>query len=375
MLLFVDWFEPAYKAGGPIRSSVNFVEHMKGEYEIYVFTSDRDLGQSTPLSAVLIDQWTEFSPGVKVMYASPGKQGLNSIRQLIKSVAPEFIYLNSVFSKSYTIYPLLAAYSRGLQGIKWVMSPRGMLRPSALKFKALKKRFFLNLFRISGMSNKILFLATDQHEAEDVRKIFPRSQISIASNFGTALLPNSTPVEKEAGILKVIFVGRIHPIKNLHFLLQAMKAIRGKVELTIVGVLEDRGYWQQCEEIIRSYPSTIEVAYKGDLPFHELGRLTAGQHIFALPTHGENFGHAIFEALNHGKPVLISDQTPWRKLEEQKAGWDLPLDSPEEFTKRLQQAIDWSQQEYNQWSQAAWELAMKAADDSKLKQAYKKIFD
>ena len=34
-------------------------------------------------------------------------------------------------------------------------------------------------------------------------------------------------------------------------------------------------------------------------------------HLFFLPTLGENFGHAIFEALSVGVPVLISDQTPW----------------------------------------------------------------
>ncbi len=374
-MLFVDWFEPAYKAGGPIRSSVNFVEHMKSEYEILVFTSDRDLGQSEPLPGILIDQWTEFSPGVKIMYASPAKQSLTAIRAMIHTLSPDFIYLNSVFSKSYSIYPLLAACFGRKPVVKCILSPRGMLRPSALQFKSFKKKFFLTLFRLSGISGRIRFLATDQSEAEDVRKIFPKAGISVASNFGTALLPYSTPIAKQTGKLRVIFVGRIHPIKNLHFLLDSMRQVKGELELIVAGVLEDRAYWQQCEEIIRSYPPAIRVTYNGDVPFRELGQLTAAQHIFALPTRGENFGHAIFEALNHGKPVLISDQTPWRKLEEQQAGWDLPLDDKSAFTNRLQQAIDWSQQEYDKWSQGAWQLASRAADDTQLKQAYKKIFD
>ena len=41
----------------------------------------------------------------------------------------------------------------------------------------------------------------------------------------------------------------------------------------------------------------------------------ARSDVFLLPTGGENFGHAIFEALSCGVPVLISDQTPWRGLE------------------------------------------------------------
>ena len=375
ILLFVDWFEPAYKAGGPIRSSVNFVEHMKSDYEIFVFTADRDLGQTEPLKNITLNQWVTFVPGVQVFYASPDRQGYSNIRDVIKSLSPDFVYLNSVFSKSFSIYPLLVFYFNKLPGSKLVLSPRGMLRPSALQFKAGKKKVFLSFFKLTGISRKIRFLATDKSEAADVCKVFPDADVSVASNFGTALLPYREPIEKTTGSLQIIFVGRIHPIKNLDFLLKALKQVKGTVKLTIVGVLEDKEYWQQCGEIIRSYPSTIQVDYKGDLPFHELGRLTARQHIFALPTQGENFGHAIFEALNHGKPALISDQTPWRNLKEQKAGWDLPLSSPDLFADSLQTAVNWTQQEYNEWSKGAWLLASGAADDTILKQAYKKIFD
>ena len=61
----------------------------------------------------------------------------------------------------------------------------------------------------------------------------------------------------------------------------------------------------------------------------------ARSDVFLLPTGGENFGHAIFEALSCGVPVLISDQTPWRGLEALKAGWDLPLARPEAFVAAL----------------------------------------
>ena len=44
ILLFADWYEPGYKAGGPIRSCANFVHNMQSEYSVYVFTTDRDLG-------------------------------------------------------------------------------------------------------------------------------------------------------------------------------------------------------------------------------------------------------------------------------------------------------------------------------------------
>jgi glycosyltransferase involved in cell wall biosynthesis len=61
----------------------------------------------------------------------------------------------------------------------------------------------------------------------------------------------------------------------------------------------------------------------------------AGYDLFLLPTRGENFGHAIFDALEVGLPVLISDQTPWRDLERIGAGWSLPLADPDRFAATI----------------------------------------
>jgi len=62
----------------------------------------------------------------------------------------------------------------------------------------------------------------------------------------------------------------------------------------------------------------------------------ARSDLFLLPTGGENFGHAIFEALCCGVPALISDRTPWRGLAARKAGWDLPLSDASAFVAALE---------------------------------------
>ena len=48
ILLFTDWYEPGYKAGGPIQSTRNFVVAMHELYSISVITSDTDLGETKP---------------------------------------------------------------------------------------------------------------------------------------------------------------------------------------------------------------------------------------------------------------------------------------------------------------------------------------
>ncbi len=373
ILILSDWFEPAYKAGGPIRSTVNFVQHMKEDYSLFVFTSDRDLHADEPMPGILVDSWQEYASNVKIFYASPSKTRFNSIKEIIRSVDPDFIYLNSFFSTSFAIYPLLIKRLWKIRATV-VVSPRGMLKPSALQFKAAKKKLFLFFFRLLGIHRRIRFLATDKNEQADIIKQFPHSDTWVASNFGAPLPVYEKTLVKNPGSLAIVFIGRIHPIKNLDFLLRALHSTKGIISLTIVGVLENQEYWNNCKQIIASLPSSIETKYTGDLPYHQLGKVISNHHIFALPTQGENFGHAIFEALSFGKPVVISDQTPWRALQSSKAGWDLSLTDITSFTNALQTAVNWEQKEYNEWSYAAWQKAGSVADHSILIEQYKKIF-
>ena len=373
ILVMIDWFDPAYKAGGPIRSCVNFVTHMKEEYELFVFTSDRDLGMQSPLPDIRTDEWIAHNSGALVFYASPRKLNFAGMREVIKSIQPHFIYLNSFFSKYFAIYPLLISrYCESNAAM--VLAPRGMLKPSALQFKSIKKKFFLGLIKLMGLHANTRFHATDDEEVKDIRCHFPENPVSFASSFSETVPARQVALKKESGTLAVLFIGRIHPIKNLHFLLNALKQVNGTIRLTIVGVLEQPSYWNDCQEIINSFPSTVRANYIGEVPHDQLPAIINDHHILALPTQGENFGHAIFEALSEGKPVLISDQTPWRNLRPQNAGWDLDLNQPLLFSQALQEAINWNYETYSLWSEAAYTRASQYADQSKLIERYKKIF-
>src|ERR1700742_1384694 len=101
ILLFADWYEPGFKAGGPIRSCVNFVNNMQGEYNVYVFTTDRDLASDKPYEKIETDKWTSVSDSVSVYYCSPQNLSWKNIKDQIISLNPDFIYLNSMFSKYF----------------------------------------------------------------------------------------------------------------------------------------------------------------------------------------------------------------------------------------------------------------------------------
>lgn len=373
ILVFADWYDPGFKAGGPIRSCVNFSDNMNQDYEVFVFTSDRDLGATEPYANVEADKWIRLN-GIAIFYASPSFLRWKNIRGIFKEIEPAFVYLNSMYSRYFSVYPLLVNLL-GLTTGNVVLAPRGMLKKTALQFKARKKKMFLHIFRILGIHKKIVFHTTDLTETNDAKKIFGAEIKCVqVSNFPPPQKAVLEDVEKSKHIIRVIFVGRIHAIKNLALLLQFVKQMRASVVLTIVGTVEDQLYWDKCQALIKSFPENIQVTFKKDIPNAEIRELIAAHHIFALPTEGENFGHAIFEALSVGRPVLISDQTPWRNLSQVNAGWDLPLNAPEAFVDTLNEVAAMDNEAFRVWARGAWQLANDYITKSDLKSQYLKLF-
>lgn len=374
ILIFTQWYTPGYKAGGPIRSIQNFIDLLGDSYEIFVFTGDRDLGDSHPFPDIKVNTWIQMDLKYSILYTDLQHLKTSQFIQSYKTVDPDIIYLNSMFSYHFFLLPLMAARKLGWQN-KIILAPRGMLKSTALKFKKLKKKLFIEFLKRSGFLNGIRFQATNKHEADDIRRYL---------NIGTDrifILDNAPypagdlqPIIKEKGQLDIIFLGRIHPIKGLDFLLKALSHVDSSVNLEIVGSMEDQAYYASCEGIIKTLPPNIKVKFSGNLPFDEARVRLMHNHILALPTHGENFGHAIFESLSAGRPVLISDQTPWRNLEKKGIGWDLRLDHPEAFSRAIQKIASMGQEEYNSMSQKSFEFSKNYIHESNLKEKYLSSF-
>lgn len=372
ILLFTDWYEPGFKAGGPIRSCVNFADQMKGDYELYIFTGDRDLRDADPYPEIEVNTWME-KDGLQVFYASPAALNWENIIVLIRRVKPDYLYLNSMYSRYFTIYPLLMK-RLGMIKAQVVLAPRGMLKSTAVQYKTGKKKIFFRLLKWLRVAREITFHATDATEVNDTKRLFGNNiNVTQIANFSPQQQALQ-PISKMPGIVRMIFSGRVHPIKNLLFLLRCLQSVSGEITLTIVASVEDEGYWKKCKALIKTFPKAVTVELQQDVPHHQVAQLINEHHLFVLPSRGENFGHAIFEALAAGRPVLISDQTPWRNLQEQHAGWDLPLDDPSAFVQVLQQVADMNNDEFQQWSTGAWQYAKDFAASSGLKKKYREMF-
>ncbi|HRP57664.1 glycosyltransferase family 4 protein [Agriterribacter sp.] len=375
IMLFTDWYEPAFKAGGPIRSCVNFAAHMKEDHDIYIFTGDRDLGDEHAYPQVETNRWIKRN-GVQVCYASPGALNWENILVQVQDIKPDYIYLNNMYSRYFTIYPLLMK-RLGFIKAKVVLAPRGMLQQGAIQFKSGKKKTFLAALNFLGVSKYIHAHATDEQEKKDIYTYLPSvNNVTVIPNFSPAAQPELTYLKKNKGEIRAVFISRVAPKKNILFFLSLLFQLPAATQLdfTIRGAVEDEQYWQQCIDAAKALPENISVQYEGPVNNNEVTTVIQQHHLFVLPTLGENFGHAIFEALSAGRPVLISDQTPWRNLQEQHAGWDLPLTDEKAFVQVLQEVADMDDEAYQQWSAGAWQYAKNFTESANLKEKYKELF-
>jgi len=370
----IDWFAPGYKAGGPIQSCVNIAYALKDDFDIYVLTTDTDHGENEPYPNIPSGQWiTNIDPKINVYYAKKATLTLQELGRQINTVQPDFIYLNNVFSPYFVLYPLWLKYTGKIKN-KVIVCPRGSLYDSALSVKSYKKKPFLLLFKLLGIHKRILFHATNDREKEAILRYFPGSSVCIADNLPNINQPKFISCNKDKGELRCIFVARVVAIKNLLFLLDVLEKTGAGIKLTVVGPLEDIVYWEACKNKIVQLPDNITVTYAGTKPNEQLMRILQEHHLFVLPTTGENFGHAIFESMLAGRPVLISDQTPWLQLNEKKIGWDIPLNDPEAFINAIETAAKWDQLQFDEYANATWVFANSFVTNPQLQEQYNQLF-
>jgi glycosyltransferase involved in cell wall biosynthesis len=345
------------------------VENLKEEYDFFVFTADTDFGESSPMPDIKVDQWLE-QDGVNVYYHSKGMMSYKKVKSVINEIDPNRIYLNSMFSNM--IKPILAGY----QSEKIIIAPRGMLSSSALAVKPIRKFLYLWFLRTFGFAKYLNFHATSDQEVKDIQRIFPNAKsITIAGNIPVKVDATLPQLIKTSNSIQLVFTGRMHPIKNLHVLLQALKNVKGQIVLNIIATKEDVYYLDKCQQIAKEFGSHIQVNWLLDLPHHQIKSQLQSAHFFVLLSEVESFGHAIFEALAVGCPVFISDQTPWKNLQEKKAGWDLPISDLNLISTSLQQLVEMDDEEWQLYRNGSLNLAESYVEQLNVNKEYRILFE
>jgi len=372
--VFVEYYLPGFRAGGPMRSISSLVEQLGDEIDFHVVTRDRDEGSDAPYPDCAPGAWVPVGKA-RVRYLSPSQLTMRHLVAAVREAQAQAVYLNSFFAPMSL--RLLAARRFGaLKGVPVILAPRGELTPGALRLKAFKKESFLRLAAWSGLHDDVVFHASTERERDEISNaIRLRTPPRIARNAVALTSARAgAPRTKAPGSARFVFLSRITRKKNLHLALEMLRDVEGSATFDIFGPVIDPAYWRECVAAIERMPPNVAVAYRGAIAHDEVAAALAGCHFFLLPTASENFGHAIVEALAAGCPLVTSDQTPWTALAQRGIGWDLPLDDRSAWRGALQACVDMDDPTYTTASLKAARFAETIAS-ADIAAEHRRLFD
>lgn len=318
ILCIVDYYLPGFKGGGPIRTVANMVEQLGDCLEFIIVTRDRDLNSNHSYDGIEVDAWNDCG-GISVYYASPRQFSLFRISSLLKNTDFDLLYLNSFFSVNGSIFPLVSRALGLFKKVPVIIAPRGEFSVGALNIKSFKKIVYIKVAKFFGVYNSnVYWQASSEYERNDISREIGVSmdKISIASDLlampeMTLPISNRTDSDVNVIVLRIAFISRISPIKNLGYLIDILSMVKSPIVFNIYGPVEDVDYWEECKLKIKMLNDNVIVRFHGGIEPSLVGAAFSMNDLFAFPTGGENFGHVIFESLRVGTPVIVSDKTPW----------------------------------------------------------------
>jgi len=232
----------------------------------------------------------------------------------------EFIHNHSLWMMP-NIYP--GRVCQRLSNCRLVVSPRGTISDWALGFHGFRKRVFWRLLQGPAVRGAACFHATCESEYKDIRKLGLVQPICILPN-GIDVPPLLRP--PTSGRRRLLFLGRIHPMKGVTTLLHAWRAIQHRFrdwELHVVGP-DDNGHLADVRALVGALKLDRLVL---SAPLYGTDKLNAyrAADLFVLPTYSENFGMTVAEALAAGTPAVVTVGAPWSRLPDEGAGWSIEI--------------------------------------------------
>lgn len=314
ILTFLEYYVPGYKAGGPIRTIFNLIEACGSDLDFYLLTRNCDIDGEV-YKDIDCGDWVSVGPA-HVRYIKTPYSMFWIVVDAFRRVRPDVVYFNSFFSFWYTIVPLFILRLGGLRRI--ILAPRGEFASAALSMKPSRKRFYIAIFKLLRLHEAVSFQASSEDEAKDIKLGLQSHDLDvIVAPDVPGAVKNAVDLAdvsmRTSEVLKLVFLSRISPVKNIDYLIEILHGVGARVDLKIFGPVEDRDYYEKCRDLTCRLPGNIHVDWCGELQPSEVHNAFFGADLFVFPTKGENFGHVIMESLSVGTPVIVSDKTPWKE--------------------------------------------------------------
>lgn len=308
----------ALSSGGPSRSVVGLVDHLAEKEGLKVGL----ITQSQPNESIMVP--TNPLVGLEACETiSPvdGKLGWSArtrIKEKLRSESIDVVHVHGIWNAVSYWGCALAKQS----GRKLVLHPRGMLEPWCLAHKAWKKRIALALYQRRALNSVDLFFATAEQELESIRRLGLRQPVAVVPN-GINVMPmqDERPGSHESATRQALFLSRIHPVKGLLNLVQAWAAVEPKGWQLVIAGPNEGNHWEEVAREVARLRLDDRITYVGPVEGEAKADLYRQSDLFVLPTFSENFGIVVAEALAHGLPVITTQGTPWKDLEDFRCGW------------------------------------------------------
>ena len=209
-------------------------------------------------------------------------------------------------------------------GTPLVRMPHGCLNPAALRHSAWKKTLVSPLERRIMRRAACVLVTTDTEKAAVERWMRGAVRVEAVGLGVDDLLTSDLPPKRmDDGPKTFLFVGRLHPLKGLDLLLTALPE---RAQLRVIAP-DENGAWARYEQLARRLGVAGRVTFLGVKTGAEKMREMREADALVLPTHSENFGFAVAEALVVGTPAITTKGAPWAGLETHRCGWWTDVDA------------------------------------------------
>lgn len=241
---------------------------------------------------------------------------LKEFKIFFESEKPDIVHINGIWT------PQNWAFQKSAQklGIKVIVSPHGMLEPWILAHNPIKKKIALFLYQKRAITQSVCLHATAEMEAENIKALGFKNPIHIIPN--GINLNDVTSLKEHYGTRKMVFLSRIHPKKGIEILLEAWENCNTSGWTLEIAGNGDPYYIESLKQRAQNLKNVHFVGAKYGL---DKWNFLRSADVMVLPTHSENFGIVVAEALAVGVPVITTQGTPWEDLETYRCGWWIDL--------------------------------------------------
>lgn len=259
------------------------------------------------------------------------------LRRCLASLQPDLVHTHGL----WLYYQVVAYRYAAATGIPLVVSPRGMLEPWAFRHNRFRKLPLWWLYEKRGLQSAAVLHATSRQEAESLRALRLTAPIAVIPN--GVDLPDREETYSGNG-KTALFLSRIHAKKGLLNLVAAWRNVQPSGWRVIVAGPDENDHEREVKAAVRQAGLGNCFEFVGPVYGERKSCLFRGADLFLLPSHSENFGNAVAEALAYGLPVITTTGTPWSDLREHACGWwiEVGVDS---LTEALRAAISLSPEE------------------------------